>query len=70
MEEKQTIKTKTNSKLWVNGLMCRLFHPIRTIENCKFIDTVDGRSVGQYECFICQKRFMANSKGSWFRVYN
>jgi hypothetical protein len=54
----------------LGAVMCRLFHHIRTIEECKFIDRVDGREVGQYECCRCNKRFMANSKKSWFRVYN
>lgn len=54
----------------ISGVICRLFHHIITIENCKFIDVVDGKKVGQYECSKCNKRFMANSKRSWFRVYN
>jgi hypothetical protein len=64
----QTIKHKSHS--FGNTLLCAVFHHIRTIEECKFIDRVDGREVGQYECCRCNKRFMANSKRSCFRVYN
>lgn len=53
-----------------SNIICSLFHHIRTIEECKFIDKVDGKEVGQYECFKCNKKFMANSKRSLFRVYN
>lgn len=70
MSEQLTIKKERNHRFWLGGVMCRLFHHIRTIEECKFIDRVDGREVGQYECCRCNKRFMANSKRSWFRVYN
>ena len=68
--KKSTIKKVRSHRFWLGGVMCRLFHHIRAIENCKFIDRVDGREVGQYECCRCNKRFMANSKRSWFRVYN
>jgi hypothetical protein len=70
MEEQLTIQKARIHRFWLGGVMCRLFHHIRTIEDCKFIDRVDGREVGQYECCRCNKRFMANSKRSWFRVYN
>jgi len=64
----QTIKHKNHS--FINTLLCAIFHHIRTIEECKFIDRVDGREVGQFECVKCQTKFMANSKRSWFRSYN
>ena len=70
MEEQLTIKKARNNRFWSGGIICRLFHHIRTIEELKFIDRVDGREVGQYECCRCNKKFMANSKSSWFRVYN
>jgi hypothetical protein len=54
----------------ITNVMCRLFHHIRVIEECKFIDKVDGREVGQFECVKCKTKFMANKKRSWFRVYN
>jgi hypothetical protein len=46
MEEQLTIKKARNHRFWLGGIMCRLFHHIRTIEECKFIDRVDGREVG------------------------
>ena len=55
---------------WSTDIICSLFHHIRIIEKCKFIDKVDGREVGQYECCRCNNRFMAKSKRSLFRVYN
>ena len=61
MNEKLTIKKARSHRFWLGGVMCRLFHHIRTIEECKFIDRVDGREVGQFECCRCNKRFMANS---------
>ena len=70
MSEQLTIKKARSHRFWLGGVICRLFHHIRTIEECKFIDRVDGREVGQYECCRCNKRFMANSKRSWFRVYS
>jgi len=54
----------------LGDVMCRLFHYIRTVEDIKFIDTVSGRSVGQFECVKCKRKFMANKKNSWFRCYN
>lgn len=54
----------------LNRIFCRIFHNIKTIESCKFIDIVSGRVVGQHECTTCNKRFMANYKRSWYRVYN
>lgn len=63
-----TIKHKSHS--FGNTLLCAVFHHIRIIEECKFIDKVDGREVGQFECVKCNKKFMANSKRSLFRVYN
>jgi len=70
MEKQLAIKESPGHRFWISGIICRLFHQIKTIENCKFIDAVDGREVGQYECCHCNKRFMANSKRGWFRVYN
>ena len=70
VEEQLTIKKSRNYRFSFGGIMCRLFHHIRTIEELKFIDRVDGLQVGQYECCQCNKKFMANSKSSWFRVYN
>ncbi len=64
----QTIKHKSHS--FGNTLLCAVFHHIRTIEECKFIDKVDGKEVGQFECIKCGTKFMANKKRSWFRVYN
>ena len=70
MNTEETFKEKRHHRFWLGGVMCRLFHHIRTIENCKFIDKVDGREVGQFECVKCKAKFMANKKSSWFRVYN
>ena len=55
---------------FANTLLCAAFHRIRTIEKCIFIDKVDGREVGLFECVKCGTKFMANKKRSLFRVFN
>ena len=51
-------------------LMCHLFHKIETTENCKFVDIVSGKSVGQFYCKKCNESYMAEGKRNLFRVYN
>jgi len=71
MQNKTTKDTsKHRSHSFGNTFLCAVFHHIRTIEECKFIDKVDGGEVGQFECVKCKTKFMANNKRSWFRVYN
>lgn len=55
---------------FANTLLCAVFHRIRTIEKCIFIDKVDGIEVGLFECVKCGTKFMANKKRSLFRVFN
>lgn len=69
MEKRITIKKSLINHFWL-GIICRLFHNITTIEECKFIDRINGKEVGQYGCCRCNKKFMAYSKRSLFRVYN
>ncbi len=56
-------------KSYLNEILCILFHKIRIINHCLFVDIVSGEKVGQYDCIRCNRVFMANSKRSWFRVY-
>lgn len=63
-------KLKEETPHFAKHLLCAVFHHIIAIEECKFIDKVDGREVGQFECVKCGTKFMANKKRSWFRVYN
>lgn len=49
--------------------MCRLFHPIETLENCSFVDSVSGKSVGKFRCKKCGAEYLANSKRDMFRCY-
>jgi hypothetical protein len=39
--------------IWLGAVMCRLFHPIETLENCSFVDSVSGKSVGKFRCKKC-----------------
>jgi hypothetical protein len=65
-----TKKDREMKSNFINTLFCAKFHYIRTIEEIKFIDKVDGRAVGQFECVKCGIKFMANKKRSIFRVKN
>jgi hypothetical protein len=56
-------------KLLKTAVMCRFFHPIETLENCSFVDTVSGKSVGKFKCKKCDKKYLANSKRDIFRCY-
>jgi len=49
--------------------MCRLFHPIETLENCSFVDSVSGKSVGKFRCKKCNAEYLANGKRDMFRCY-
>jgi hypothetical protein len=59
-KEKQSCKS---------GVMCRLFHKIKTLENCSFIDKVSGESVGKFKCKKCDVEYLANRKRGMFRCY-
>jgi hypothetical protein len=54
---------------WLHDLICRLFHNIKTINPRSFVDVVTKKDVGEFECVKCNKKFYANKKNSWFRVY-
>lgn len=62
-------KLMTKVNLLKNAVMCRFFHPIVTIENCSFIDSVSRKSVGKFKCKKCDKKYLANSKRDVFRCY-
>ena len=60
---------KQHHRFWLGGVMCRLFHPIETLENCTFIDKVTGESVGKFRCKKCGAKYLATSKRGMFRCY-
>lgn len=64
------MKNQSKKGNFANILLCAVFHRIRTIDECIFIDKVDGREVGLFECVKCGTKFMANKKRSLFRVFN
>lgn len=68
-EQEQTISDKTlRTKMSLSNIVCRLRHQIQTIEDVYFVDTIEKKPVGIFYCPKCNKRFMANSPKSWFRV--
>jgi hypothetical protein len=68
MNKEETFKEKRHHRFWL-GAMCRLFHPIETLENCSFVDRVSGKSVGKFRCKKCGAEYLANSKRDMFRCY-
>jgi len=62
-------KNNETAKLGIGAVMCRLFHPIETLENCSFIDKVTGESVGKFRCKKCNAEYLANGKRDMFRCY-
>ena len=66
---KQILNLKQKWQLLITAVMCRFFHSIETLENCSFIDTVSGKSVGKFKCKKCDKKYLANSKRDIFRCY-
>ena len=69
MNEQLTIKKARSHRFWLGAVMCRLFHPIETLENCSFIDKVTGESVGKFRCKKCGAEYLANGKRDMFRCY-
>jgi hypothetical protein len=69
MNTKETFKEKRHHRFWLGAVMCRLFHPIETLENCSFVDSVSGKSVGKFRCKKCNAEYLANSKRDMFRCY-
>ena len=69
MSKQLTIKKARHPLFWLGAVMCRLFHPIETLENCSFIDKVTGRSVGKFRCKKCNVEYLANGKRDMFRCY-
>lgn len=57
-------------KQWfLYSVMCRFFHKIDVLENCSFVDTVSGKTVGRFKCQKCDKEYLANNKRDMFRCY-
>jgi hypothetical protein len=69
MNEQLTIKKERSHRFWLGGVMCRLFHPIETLANCSFVDSVSGKSVGKFRCKKCGAEYLANNKRDMFRCY-
>ena len=67
-QEDIMIDKKSKTRLSLSNIACRLTHKIEVIEEVYFVDTVALKKVGLFYCTKCEKRFMANSKSSWFRV--
>lgn len=57
-------------KQWfLHVVMCRFLHPIETIDNCSFVDSVSGKAVGKFRCKKCDVKYLANNKRDMFRCY-
>jgi hypothetical protein len=69
MNKVETLEEKTPHRFWADALICRLFHPIETLQNCSFIDPFTGKSVGKYCCKKCNLEYLANNKRDMFRCY-
>ncbi len=69
MNTEETFKEKRHHRLRLGAVMCRLFHPIETLENCSFVDSVSGKSVGKFRCKKCGAEYLANGKRDMFRCY-
>lgn len=69
MNTEENFQRKTNHRFWLGSVMCRLFHPIETLENCSFVDSVSGKSVGKFRCKKCRAEYLANGKRDVFRCY-
>jgi hypothetical protein len=69
MNEQLTIKKERSHRFWLGDIMCRLFHPIETLANCSFVDSVSGKSVGKFRCKKCGAEYLANNKRDMFRCY-
>lgn len=68
-QKNNIISDKTSRiKMSLSNITCRLTHRIQTIEDVYFMDTVEMKPVGIFYCPKCDKRFMANSPNSWFRI--
>jgi hypothetical protein len=65
----QLIKKERSHRFWLDGVICRLFHPIETLANCSFVDRVSGKSVGKFRCKKCGAEYLANNKRDMFRCY-
>lgn len=50
-------------------IVCSLFHNVLVLNQCHFIDTVSGKSVGRYYCPKCDEEFLSNKKKFSYRVY-
>ena len=68
MEHNKELSTEKQCD--THGVICRFFHKITVIDNCHFVDTVSGKSVGKFKCEKCEREYLANRKRSWFRCYS
>jgi hypothetical protein len=69
MSNVKTSLDAQNQPSCLGAVMCRLFHPIETLENCSFVDSVSGKSVGKFRCKKCNVEYLANGKRDMFRCY-
>lgn len=56
-------------ELTINSFVCCCFHSIEIMENCSFIDKITRKAVGKFKCKKCNKKYLSNSKRSYFRCY-
>lgn len=57
-------------KIWMSEIFCFLFHSrIKTKDHVYVIDPITQRPYGRYKCKICGRKYIANNKYDWYRVY-